>query len=216
MQELAPSSLNETTEKINLLHTKAQQSAETAVASAVEAGRLLLEIKRSLKHGEFIAYAKEHLKVSVRQCQRYMEAANGKKPLALADLTPKYDMMPHLEEVPLFIPLPGRVYMLPNEAGDDIRALIECARGYPDYFFITVYGNPTSEYRNTTKRPVESTMVHYYLEYFRLSDPHTRKWKWKKSNGVNESEETLFGPSGEPIPRITPLNAPRKLIIHGL
>ena len=88
MQELAPSSLNEMTEKINLLHTKAQQSAETAVASAVEAGRLLLEIKRSLKHGEFIAYAKEHLKVSVRQCQRYMEAANGKKLLALADLTP--------------------------------------------------------------------------------------------------------------------------------
>ena len=31
MQELATSSLAQMTEKINLLHTKAQQSAETAV-----------------------------------------------------------------------------------------------------------------------------------------------------------------------------------------
>ena len=200
--------------EINALHKSAIENAELAVSKAIDAGKLLLKVKSSLKHGEFTAYVKDELNLSLRQCQRYMAAAKGKKPLQLSDLNVKSDIMSFLKKTEQFFPLPGMVYMLPTDNGEDIKALVECYAEHPEFFFVTVYGDPTMEHRHTTIRPVESIMVHHNLEFFGLESPYKRKWKFKKSKGVNQSEESLYGVLEEPAELITPLMAPRKMNIE--
>lgn len=195
--------------EIQTLHSSAQSNARMAVHDAISAGKLLLNLKGRLPHGQFLPYLKKNLNVSIRQCQRYMAAAEGRVPLNLSDLTPKCDTVSYYPEGEIFLPIPGRVYMLPNNSGDDILALVECAKGYPDYFFVTVYGDADSSASKSTERPLESILVHICLEEFGLQAPKKQKWKWKKSTGVMEAEETLYGPSDSPPERVIPKNAPR-------
>ena len=110
--------VDQITKKIQELHESAQTNAETAVSHAVEAGKLLLELKRQLPHGQFLRHVSKNMNISIRQCQRYMAASQGKSPLALSDLTGKSDTMSHLDaekEREIFVPFPDRVYMLPTK-----------------------------------------------------------------------------------------------------
>ena len=198
-------------DEIRTLHSSAQSNARMAVRDAIAAGKLLLDLKGRLPRGQFLPYLKKNLGVSIRQCQRYMAAAEGKSQLSLPDLIPKCDTMSYYPEGEIFLPIPGRVYMLPNNSGDDILALVECAKGYPDYFFVTVYGDAGSIASKSTERPLESILVHVCLEEFGLQAPTKQKWKWKKSAGVMEAEETLYGPSDSPPERVIPKNAPRPI-----
>ncbi len=66
-------------QEINRLHQLAHQLAADAVVNAVAAGDLLLEAKRELKHGQFQQWVKKTVNVSLRQAQRYMAAAEGKR-----------------------------------------------------------------------------------------------------------------------------------------
>lgn len=205
--------IKDITSKIQELHASAQSYADKAVKDATSAGELLLEAKKQLPHGQFLYYIRTELSISVRQCQRYMAAAQGKGKLSLMELTTKCDRMSHLqkdEQDGVFLPSAGFVYMLPNKEGADILALVECTKGYENYFFVTVYENQQGT-RWTTKRPVEDSLVHQNLEYFGLRDPQLQKWKFKPSKGVSEPEETLYGPSGQVNSPIKPLNAPRRM-----
>jgi hypothetical protein len=65
--------------EINRLHRLAYQSAEDAVTHAIAAGLLLVQVKNEMKHGKFLRWVQGNSKVSVRQAQRYMAAAQGKK-----------------------------------------------------------------------------------------------------------------------------------------
>jgi hypothetical protein len=200
-------------DKIHSLHASAMSHGERAIQDGLAVGRLLLDLKGQLPRGKFLHYISTNLEVSVRQCQRYMAAAEGRVPLKFPELTTKCDTMSHLVTREIFVPLPGRVYMLPNQIGDDIMALVECAKGYSDYFFVTVYGRPDTASSQYTKRPLESILVHDCLEIFGLEAPTKQRWKWKKSDGVMEAEETLYGPSDSAPERIMPVNAPRPVNI---
>jgi hypothetical protein len=72
-------------------HRLASEHANAAIEHAVEAGRLLLQVKTQLMHGEWLPWLKANVEVSPRQAQRYIVAFAGRKPKA-----PKCDKASHL------------------------------------------------------------------------------------------------------------------------
>ena len=70
-----------TAAEINRHHDLARQHATEAIQHAVEAGRLLLQVKTQLLHGEWQAWLHENTTVSLRQSRRYMAAAQNKVPI---------------------------------------------------------------------------------------------------------------------------------------
>ena len=64
--------------EINHHHQLACLRAGEAVSHAVEAGKLLLAVKATLPHGEFGDWLQSNIRVTPRQAQRYMAAAQGK------------------------------------------------------------------------------------------------------------------------------------------
>jgi Protein of unknown function (DUF3102) len=82
--------------EINQLHQQAFTKAKEAIGSARKVGELLLEVKDSLKHGQFHKWIEEHCAFSLRQSQRYMNVALD-KPVPIKELAVKSDMMSHLK-----------------------------------------------------------------------------------------------------------------------
>ena len=76
-------------EQINTHHQNAMNHFNGAVESAIEAGKLLLQVKASLPHGAWTTWLNTNIGVCERQAQRYMSAAKGKDVplLLLADKT---------------------------------------------------------------------------------------------------------------------------------
>ena len=84
-------------QEINRHHLLAQQKATDAVEHAHLAGKLLLEVKKGMKHGKFQSWVNDNAQVSMRQAQRYMAVAQG-KPVAMRQLAKKNDtVVSHLK-----------------------------------------------------------------------------------------------------------------------
>lgn len=62
-----------------------------------------------------------------------------------------------------------------------------------------------------TPRPVEAIAVHDTLVYFGMPEPIKARWLVKKSQGVLEACETVYGPSECPPKFVVPLHSPRRL-----
>lgn len=62
-------------EAINAAHDAAQAAARSAVQHALEAGRLLIEVKAGLEHGELTGWIAEHCRFSPRTARAYMKLA---------------------------------------------------------------------------------------------------------------------------------------------
>lgn len=71
-------------------HELARASAVTAVNHAEQAGKLLIEVKASMTHGEWLPWLQANVTVSPRQAQRYIAVAQGKTP-TIRDLAERYD-----------------------------------------------------------------------------------------------------------------------------
>lgn len=82
--------------EINRLDVLARKTAIDAVEYAKQAGALLLEARKGLKHGQFLRWVREKLTVSERQAQRYMAVAKG-KPIPIRQLTGKSDTVSDLK-----------------------------------------------------------------------------------------------------------------------
>jgi hypothetical protein len=61
--------------RINAAHDQAHQSARTAIEHAVECGRLLLEAKAKVAHGQWLPWIEANLSFGVRQAQKYIRLA---------------------------------------------------------------------------------------------------------------------------------------------
>ena len=70
-------------------HQAAHQAARTALEHALECGRLLIQAKAAVPHGEWLPWLEANTSVSARQSQRYMR-------LAHAAIEGKYDATSHL------------------------------------------------------------------------------------------------------------------------
>ena len=83
-------------DEINRFHALAYGKAEEAIDFAKKAGELLLEVKKSLQHGQFQSWIETHCQFGVRQSQRYMNVALNKD-VPIQALTLKSDTMSHLK-----------------------------------------------------------------------------------------------------------------------
>lgn len=83
-------------EEINRFHSLAFSKAEEAIDAAKNAGELLLEVKKSLQHGQLQRWIETNCQFSVRQAQRYMSVALNKD-VPIQALTLKNDTMSHLK-----------------------------------------------------------------------------------------------------------------------
>lgn len=61
--------------EITRLHDLAHHHADAAVEHAVQAGRLLLQTRAEVGHGNWLSWLKENVKFTSRTAQRYMNAA---------------------------------------------------------------------------------------------------------------------------------------------
>jgi hypothetical protein len=122
---------NDTIGEINHLHQLATQKAHEAVDYARQAGLLLLAVKKELPHGQFGPWIEANLQVSVRQCQRYMNVAEGNE-VSIRDIADKNDTMSHLQAafteaeldqitagtwVPSWVPEDGHWYVTQTAGG---------------------------------------------------------------------------------------------------
>ena len=64
-------------ESINQLHKEAMKKAVNAIQDVIRCGNLLVEVKASLKHGEWADWVEAHLVFSVRTAQMYIKAAKA-------------------------------------------------------------------------------------------------------------------------------------------
>lgn len=64
-----------------------------------------------------------------------------------------------------------------------------------------------------TPRPVEAIAVHDTLVYFGMPEPIKARWLVKKSQGVLEAGETVYGPSQCPPKLVVPRLSPGRLNI---
>lgn len=120
--------------QINAAHTLAMQHAEQAIDHARRVGRLLLEVKQSLPHGEFQTWLDANVAFSKRQAQRYLSAAAG-KPLPVRKIAalPKSDTVSYLTLAD--IPMPR------FKAGEYLKAVSVVPDGWYDEIVILPTGN---------------------------------------------------------------------------
>lgn len=82
-------------DQINQFHDLARSKLVEAADYVKKAGELLLDVKRTLKHGQFQRWVEENCSCGVRQAQRYMSVALNKS-VPIQDLTLKNDTMSYL------------------------------------------------------------------------------------------------------------------------
>jgi hypothetical protein len=64
--------------RLKEFHELAAKTANTAIEYAVQAGEILLAVKKELPHGRFTAWVESLGFLELRQAQRYMAVASGK------------------------------------------------------------------------------------------------------------------------------------------
>ena len=201
-------------DEINQHHEIAIARADEAIHHASEAGKLLLEVKAALPHGQFLAWVQQHVRVSVRQAQRYMAVAEG-KPAPIRALGSKSDTVSHLPELadpspaawpaPTWWPLAGHWMstVLPDAAYWVVPAL-----KHPGFFHVSKFyssadplpvneGKPApvdwdgESYFDGTRRPVRADVVEAFLKHLGLTDPAGASWDCIRREGLER-------PFGEP------------------
>ena len=190
--------------EINSHAEQATAKANEAIHHAIEAGKLLLEVKASLPHGQFGEWLETNVKISARQAQRYMAAAEG-KPVPIRSLSSKYDTVSHLTEIPLasiktdaitnlpiptWTPTPGHwMHAVTDEAAWWVVPSLE----HPGFFHISKF-HPDWDGQNLfdgTKKPVRADIVEPTLQHLGMNEPINAEWSSREKPGLSR-------PFGEP------------------
>lgn len=186
----ASTSIANLASEINAAHQMASKLAGEAIDHAKRAGELLIEVKEQLPHGQFQTWLHENVSVSVRQAQRYMAAALGKKlPVrAIANrIDGKSDTVSHLPE---WLPKNGEVAFVDFkgegdwlESLDDVLMVQEI--GHAEGFYAAVYLNGSMA--DFTSRGIRSDFVEKVI-FDWLPGRHSRgkgakdlKWSYVES-----------------------------------
>jgi len=175
--------------KIEYHHQTAIQQADEAVRHAAAAGKLLLEVKESLAHGEFGKWVEANVTVSMRQAQRYIAVAQG-KPLPIRALGSKSDTVSYLDDAtdkwtprPKFIPLVGFRYC----SGYEFVVEPSAIKG----FFYVSHLLTDEDAVDTMRRPIRADWVEYCLQRDGLAHPADADWIVCPCDGVDFAMESL-------------------------
>jgi len=168
--------------RIRELHTEAHALAESAIERALEAGKLLAEVKATLPHGAFGVWVEESCGFTARTAQRYLRlhehrdclpAGAGVK-AALAAL--KCDTVSHLTEAqpPEWLPDLDAVVCHDGKGRqwfawrmDATYARAVCLTDYPD-------GTATLD---GTKRGIRNDYLEWTLQHLGLVSPAKAQWE---------------------------------------
>lgn len=162
--------------EINAAHAAACRHADKAIDCAKQAGRLLLQVKSQLPHGQWLPWLAANCAVSDRQAQRYIRAHRG-LPLPLRAIKDDRDDVKN-DAVSHFNPVPDACISL---AGNGHRYFVEQS-DHEGFFFVTVLrwdpgvgddGPGSVEY---TRRPVRHDYVGVVLRQWGLFDAASREW----------------------------------------
>jgi hypothetical protein len=153
---------------INRHHELFRLRANEAIKHAVEAGKLLLQAKEAIPHGQWLPWLEKHIAVTPRQAQRYMQVAQG-RPLPIRAIPPKATPVTYLE-----VDAPRNV---PGDP-ESVDFMPETTRAYA-----SVQDDGTYD---CTRRPVRADWVEQNLMYYGLQDPASAPWKVTESAGVLE------------------------------
>jgi hypothetical protein len=196
--------------EINSHAEQATVKANEAMHHAIEAGKLLLEVKASLAHGQFGGWLETNVKVSARQAQRYIAAAEGKS-VPIRSLSSKYDTVSHLTEdskqavtdwpVPTWTPTPG--HWMSAATGEAAWWVVPSLE-HSGYFHVSKFhqdpeAKPDPDQPDWdgqslfdgTKRPVRADVVEAVLQQFGLKEPVNAEW-------ISREKPGLSRPFGEP------------------
>ena len=195
--------MNEITNKvneINALHKLAMHSAQEAVTYANKIGKLLLDAKVEIPHGQFLKWIENNLLISPRQAQRYILSASGKD-LKLSDFGTKNDKMSHLhlsqpdDRVmnPAWIPSAGYWFKCIDQNQLYVIAPDRICSG--DFHITKFQLNEGStldkleidcdKEMHWTRQPVMASKVELMLHIFGLNYPEERNWKVLKREGID-------------------------------
>lgn len=197
--------------EINGHAEQATAKANEAMHHAIEAGKLLLEVKASLAHGQFGAWLETNVKVSARQAQRYMAVAEG-KPVPVRALSSKYDTVSHLADeskkavtdwpVPTWTPTPG--HWMHTVTEDGAAWWVVPSLEHPGFFHISKFHQDPEAKPDPnqldwdgeslfdgTKRPVRADVVEPMLQHLGMKEPVKAEWESREQAGLSR-------PFGEP------------------
>lgn len=165
--------------EINRLHGIAVARAGEALQYAADAGKLLLEVKASLPHGEFVAWVEKNLSVSVRQAQRYISVAQGKpQPIrAIAGTVPKNDTVSFLV-MPDWLPHSPTLLMARLDKESHVWIQEDAANA--DFYYVVYFEEMTTDF---CIRPIHASGVEYaisgWLPGRHLRDRSVKELPWE-------------------------------------
>ncbi|PZP95529.1 MAG: hypothetical protein DI587_22260 [Variovorax paradoxus] len=183
---------------INRLHDLASQRAAEAIDYAKQVGLLLIEAKASVKHGDWLPWLAQNVRVSARQAQRYIAIAEG-KPVPVRQLATKSDAVSHSEvNAPRNLPgAPEPSGFIPEVCNcyatlqpDGTLYVVEPSSRWSGFFFVTRLYQDGETY-DCTRRPVRADFVAENLAYYGMADAASASWKVKPSPGVLEALGTF-------------------------
>ncbi len=187
--------------QINAHHERASVAARTAIGEAFEAGRLLIEAKSRLAHGEWLPWLKSNCACSERSARNYMKLAEAKDQIGnAADLSIRKALQ--LLEGPKFRPWPE---VMPTAAGHFRVSLIpEYARPglwwvvvvespeHPGFYYVATAEPFTGEATDrfyVTREPIAAEAIRSFVGHTRCPTPTgeiENSWNapWKSRNDI--------------------------------
>lgn len=164
-----------TASEIEKEHLEAQSAAKNAVAHALEAGRMLLEVKAQMPHGEFGSWCSDNLPFSATTARGYMRLAkNGNTVADLSLRKALASIRPEVEEESknalewLWKAWPkGFIasWKLPNNR---IFELWE-AHEHPGYFHFAEYALVDGgSHVDETKKPISRDGLWIFLDHYKI------------------------------------------------
>lgn len=196
--------LTKSVNEINRLHQLANSTAQQAIDYAKELGELLLGIKKELPYGKFTSWLEKNVDVSIRQAQRYMAIASGKK-ASLLEISSKNDIVSHLVDESSTDWIPKEMHIFIGTWDKAVYWIVPAIGG--GFHISKLYRSDDSEpteddfdapdeswdgvsLYDGTIHPIKANIVQFQLKYFGIPDPFNVKWD---SGKVCEAYERPFG-----------------------
>jgi hypothetical protein len=116
--------LQDLARSINESHQQCEHSLKTGMEHALKAGRLLLEAKEKVEHGQWLAWLEANCEVSDRLAQKYMRVARELPKLGEAN-TPRVADLSFRQAIDLVLKNGRGLRQIPAESRDHALELLE-------------------------------------------------------------------------------------------
>ena len=179
----ASNSLADLAARINAEHEAATASILTAIQRAIAAGKLLLEAKAQLKHGQWLPWLKRNCKFPARTATHYMRLARRDAEIGnLADLLAR-DAVEQLEEPLDPVMAEGKrlarnVQLATARCLDEIENKMRAQRAFMDDIYAKFSREERIEFHKqlVAKHPDLEKDIRYWRK---INDDDIRKAQWR-------------------------------------